>query len=129
MGVARSFSIQNGLPLRLGLLLPAAVTRSRCLPASTRRMQKPLSKVWKVTRSTRPKRTSVGALSREPPRVEVRFTGVSDLGAGVSDAVTCRRLQVSRRMSVLRSRGSIAWLPYEQEEVGHCHSTALHQAK
>jgi hypothetical protein len=37
---------------------PTTVTRSRCARAFARSTQKPLSGLWKVTRSTRPARTS-----------------------------------------------------------------------
>ena len=42
---------------------PRTVIKSRCPRALTRRTQKPVSELWKVTRSTRPARTSVGVLA------------------------------------------------------------------
>ena len=42
---------------------PRTVIRSRCPRALTRRTQKPFSSLWKVTRSTRPAKTSVNGLA------------------------------------------------------------------
>jgi hypothetical protein len=44
-------------PAEIMAAWPITVTRSRCPRALTRRTQKPLSLLWKVTRSTRPART------------------------------------------------------------------------
>jgi hypothetical protein len=41
---------------------PRTVIKSRCPRALIRRTQKPFSALWKVTRSTRPAKTSVGVL-------------------------------------------------------------------
>src|SRR5215207_7984538 len=45
-------------PAEIVAAWPTTVTRSRCPRAFARRTQKPLSELWKVTRSTRPASTS-----------------------------------------------------------------------
>src|SRR3990170_1851007 len=45
-------------PAEIVAAWPTTVTRSRCPRAFARRTQKPFSVLWKVTRSTRPARTS-----------------------------------------------------------------------
>src|SRR5216683_42214 len=47
---------------------PSTVTRSRCPRALMRRTQKPLSALWKVTRSTKP---ANGSRSLDEPDLEV----------------------------------------------------------
>src|SRR5713101_1038546 len=45
-------------PAEIVAAWPTTVTRSRCPRALIRRTQKPLSALWKVTRSTQPAKTS-----------------------------------------------------------------------
>ena len=68
---------------------PTTVTRSRCPRALARSTQEPLSALRKVTRSTRPARTSrVDDIRRRPPRRRSRIAGSlfardsADAGAG-----------------------------------------------
>jgi len=50
-------------PAAIVAACPITVTRSRCPRAFARKTQNPFSALWKVTRSTRPAKTSVGCPS------------------------------------------------------------------
>src|SRR5262249_24501009 len=86
--------------------VPTTVTRSRCPRTLTRRTQKPVSSLWKVTRSTAPVRWS-GGLVGDCVSDDIAWVSVWSVGGGIynhhgpHDTTQMGRGQASRSWNVV----------------------------
>src|SRR5580700_72886 len=79
---------------------PSTVTRSRCPRALMRRTQKPVSALWKVTRSTRP---ANGSRSLEEPDPMVSIQACFKWGRRDADYTTGYNSEVRQASALLNA--------------------------